>query len=68
MGVVEKCIFCYERLDKGELPYCVEVSNGKIYFGNVYDPDSEISKVLKNNIVLVRKPELGTGPMVFYII
>ena len=68
MGVVEKCVFCYERLDQGKLPYCVEAANGKIYFGNIYDPEAEITKVIKKNFVLVRKPELGTKPMVFYIV
>ena len=68
MGVVEKCTFCYERLDQGKLPYCVEAAKGKIYFGNIYDPEAEITRVIKENLVLVRKPQLGTKPMVFYIV
>lgn len=68
LGVVEKCIFCYHRLDEGKMPYCVEASQGKIHFGNLADPASEVRKVISENIVIVRKPELGTGPKVFYII
>lgn len=68
LGVVEKCTFCNERIDKGLLPYCVEASEGKIIFGDLYDPNSEIRKVLSENIVIRRKIELGTQPMVFYII
>ncbi len=68
IGVVEKCTFCYERLDEGKLPYCVEASEGKMYFGNLKDPNSQVRKVISENIVIVRKPELSTKPMVFYII
>ncbi len=68
LGVVEKCIFCYERLDEGKMPYCVEASEGKIVFGNLNDPNSEVRKVISENVVIVRKPELTTKPKVFYII
>lgn len=68
LGVVEKCTFCNQRIDRGMLPYCVEASEGKIIFGDLYDPNSEIRKVLSENIVIRRKVELGTQPMVFYII
>jgi len=68
LGVVEKCTFCYERIDEGKLPYCVEASEGKIYFGNLNDPKSSVREAIAKNIVIVRKPELTTKPMVFYII
>jgi Fe-S-cluster-containing dehydrogenase component len=68
IGVVEKCILCYERLDEGKLPYCVEASEGKIYFGNLNDPNSPVRKVIAESIVIVRKPELQTKPMIFYIL
>jgi len=67
-GVVEKCLFCYERLDEGKLPYCVEVAEGAIYFGDLNDPNSEIRKVLAKRFALTRKPELGTVPCVYYLI
>lgn len=67
-GVVEKCNFCAERLAEGKIPACVEASNGAMFFGDLDDPDSEVREVLKNNYVIRRKPNLGAGPNVFYIV
>ena len=67
-GVVEKCNFCAERLAKGQLPKCVEASKGAILFGDLSDPESEVRKALKNNYTIRRKPNLGTGPSVYYIV
>ncbi|MFN3396464.1 MAG: sulfate reduction electron transfer complex DsrMKJOP subunit DsrO, partial [Thermodesulfovibrionales bacterium] len=68
IGVVEKCTFCTERIDKGLMPACVEKSNGAMIFGDLTDPNSEVRKVLSNNYSIRRKQELGTRPVVFYII
>lgn len=69
-GVVEKCTMCYERLAEGKMPACAEVSQGTgaIVFGDLNDPASEVSKVLKEKFTIQRKPSLGTKPSVFYII
>jgi molybdopterin-containing oxidoreductase family iron-sulfur binding subunit len=67
-GVVEKCNFCAERLAVGKQPACVEASKGAIVFGDLSDEKSEIRKVLKENYTIRRKPGLGTGPSVFYIV
>lgn len=68
-GVVEKCNFCAERLAKGLLPACVEACKAKaLIFGDLEDPTSEVRQVLRNNFVLQRKPELGTGVSIFYIV
>ena len=67
-GVVEKCLLCYDRVDKGLKPACVEASNGGIIFGDLSDPNSEIRKVLRESYTIRRKVELGTNPCVFYII
>jgi len=73
-GVVEKCTFCAERLREGRLPACVEAANsipggrGALIFGDISDPESEISHVLAEKHTLVRRLEMGTGPNVFYII
>jgi len=67
-GVVEKCNFCSERLAVGKIPACVEVSNGALTFGDLDDPESEVRQVLRNNYTIRRKPALGTGPSVFYIV
>lgn len=67
-GVVEKCTFCAERLEKGQMPACVEASHGAILFGDLMDPDSTVRKALAENFSIRRKPSLGTDPGVYYII
>lgn len=67
-GVVEKCNFCVERLAVGELPKCVEASEGAIVFGDLSDPDSDVRKVLRERFTIRRKPTAGTEPSVYYII
>lgn len=66
-GVVEKCTFCYERLAIGLKPACVEESKGALIFGDLEDPDSEVSKILRSKYTIRRKSELGTRPSVYYI-
>ena len=71
-GVVEKCQFCAERLAKGQMPACVEAANkikpDAMVFGDLEVPDSNIRKVLRSRYSIRRKPELGTGPNIYYLI
>ncbi|KKM09741.1 4Fe-4S ferredoxin [Clostridiales bacterium PH28_bin88] len=68
-GVVEKCNFCAERLDQGLLPACVEACRpGALVFGDLEDPGSKVREILRSRYTIVRKPELGTGPNVYYIV
>jgi len=67
-GVVEKCNFCAERLAKGLMPACVEVSNGALVFGDIEDPDSDVRKILRSHYTIRRKPYLGTNPQIYYIV
>jgi len=67
-GVVEKCNFCAERLAEGQMPACVEASNGAIAFGDLYDEHSEVRELLKENYTIRRKQTLGTEPSVYYIV
>ncbi|MDH4283950.1 MAG: 4Fe-4S dicluster domain-containing protein [Gallionellaceae bacterium] len=50
-GTVEACTLCVHRLDRGELPACVEAcaKTGRraILFGDLNDPESEISKRIR---------------------
>ena len=68
-GVVEKCTFCFERLAKGLRPACVEACKEKcLVFGDLEDPKSEVSEILRKYPSIQRKPELGTRPQVYYIL
>ena len=67
-GVVEKCNFCAERLAVGQMPACVEASDGAVVFGDLGDPHSEIRDVLREHYTIRRKISLGTNPAVYYII
>jgi molybdopterin-containing oxidoreductase family iron-sulfur binding subunit len=67
-GVVEKCNFCAERLAVGQMPACVEASNGALAFGDLYDEHSEVRELLKENYTIRRKQTLGTEPSVYYIV
>ena len=67
-GVMEKCHFCNQRTRQGKYPACLEVCPaGARKFGNVLDPDSEVSYILRNKRVFIQlKEELGTSPRFFY--
>lgn len=67
VGVMEKCHFCLHRTRQGKFPACVEVCPvGARKFGNLLDPDSEVSHIIKNKHVFVLKQEVGTMPRFFY--
>ena len=66
-GVVEKCHFCIQRTRAGRYPACLEVCpTGARKFGNILDPNSEVSYILKNKRVFIHKEEVGTLPRFFY--
>jgi len=66
--IAEKCYWCHHRVDAGLEPACVEACpTDAILFGDLNDPESEISKAVAENAVQVIKPESGTNPYVFYI-
>ncbi len=67
-GVVEKCNFCAERLAVGQMPACVEVSEGKLTFGDLDDPASEVRERIRTHYTIRRKQTLGTEPSVYYIV
>ena len=67
-GVVEKCTFCIQRTRAGRYPACVEVCPvGARKFGNILDPNSEVSHILREKRVFIQlKEEMGTSPRFFY--
>ena len=68
-GYVSKCTFCDHRLEQGLLPACVSVCPTHcMYFGDLNDPTSEVSRLLKTRKYKVLAPEAGTKPQVYYLI
>ncbi len=64
----DKCDFCRARYSDGLLPACVTtcIGNARI-FGDLDNPESEVSQMIKNNPVQVLYPEYGTEPNIYYI-
>ncbi len=66
-GVMEKCTFCLHRTRAGKYPACLEACpTGARKFGNLKDPESEVSKILNSKRVFVLKEEVGTDPQFYY--
>ena len=67
-GEVEKCTFCHHRSSQGMLPACVAtcVTHAR-YFGDLNDPDSDISKKLAEKGGEALYADLGLNPSVCYI-
>ncbi|CAM4175239.1 4Fe-4S dicluster domain-containing protein [Shewanella insulae] len=64
----EKCNFCIHRVTQGLLPACVETCiGGARTFGDLNDPDSQVSKLVRDNKVYAMLSEAGTSPNIFYI-
>ncbi len=82
-GVVEKCTFCHHRLMKAKeqakaegrklrpgdyVPACMEACPAQaIYFGDLNDPESEVSRLAHSRRAFVLLEDLGTRPKVFYL-
>ncbi len=63
-----KCNYCAHRIDVGRAPACVDVCpEHAIIAGDMDNPNTEISLLLSRQQVIVRKPEKGTKPNLFYI-
>jgi len=68
MGWIDKCDFCVHRVAQGYEPSCVSTCvGGARIFGDLGDPDSEVSKLIAKNRVTVLRQEMGTFPNVYYI-
>jgi len=67
-NVVEKCTFCVNRLARGEDPSCMELCLGRArHWGDLDDPDSDVSKALQGRQSVRLLEEKGTGPNVYYL-
>lgn len=68
-GAVDKCTFCAHRVYTGRLPACVETCPTKVrVFGDINDPNSEVSKLLAKHPSRILKSARGTKPHLFYLI
>lgn len=68
-GFADKCTFCLHRVQRGQLPACVETCPTKaLTFGDLDDPDSDVAKVLHERRSKVLRPELGTNPNVHFLV
>lgn len=63
-----KCTFCIQRAEAGLMPACVStcVSHAR-YFGDLNDPESEVSKLIAANETKGLKEELDLDLAVVYI-
>jgi molybdopterin-containing oxidoreductase family iron-sulfur binding subunit len=77
IGNVRKCTFCLHLQDEegrydraaGRWPACAKTCTGHaIHFGDFSDPDSEVSRLLRERVPIRLKEELGTSPNVYYLL
>lgn len=82
-GVVEKCTFCIQRVEKAEaqarqegralrdgdvLTACTQTcTGGAIHFGDLDDPNSQVYKLSHSRRAVRLLEELGTQPKVYYL-
>ena len=64
----EKCNFCANRVENKLEPACVSVCPTECrIFGDLDDPTSEVAQIVQREAFMLRKPEKGTGPKIFYL-
>ena len=79
-GTVVKCNFCVERIDQGlakglvpgvdreATPACVISCAPKArYFGDLDDPNSQVSRLIQEKSGFQLHPEYGTEPSIYYV-
>jgi len=69
-GTVESCTLCVHRVDEGRIPACVEAcsaaGHNAMIFGDLKDPNSEISQRLAQYQSVSLRPDLDLNPGVRY--
>lgn len=68
-GTMSKCTGCANRIDRGAVPACMEFCPVRCrHWGDLDDPESEISKFLEGKTATRLMEDSGTEPNVFYIL
>jgi Fe-S-cluster-containing dehydrogenase component len=77
IGNVRKCSFCLHLQDEegayskaeGRWPACAKTCTGHaIHFGDLLDPDAEVSSLLRERTAVRLKEEIGNEPTVYYLV
>jgi len=67
-NVVEKCTFCSHRLAQDLKPACIDTCpNRARFFGDIDDPNSDVSKAIKGRSYFHLLEEKGTKPSIYYL-
>ena len=67
-GYADKCTFCIHRVEQGLQPACVAVCPTHcMHFGDLDDPNSDVSTLLASRKNHVLMPDAGTKPRIFYL-
>ncbi len=67
IGTVESCTMCVHRVDRGQIPACVEACDkGAMLFGDLNDPNSEIARRIARIPTYQIRADLGTDNGVRY--
>ncbi len=73
-GVMKKCTLCADRIDNGDfdeadrVPACVRTCpTSARHFGDLGDPESEVSKLVADRGGAAPMPESGAGPVNRYL-
>jgi Fe-S-cluster-containing dehydrogenase component len=68
-GYADKCTFCLHRVRKGQLPACVEICpTNALAFGDLNDPQSSVSTLLRQRPHKTLKPEKGLDPNLYILV
>ncbi len=67
-GTMEKCTFCMNLIDRGEVPACMQLCPGRArWWGDLDDPESEVSKAISGREYELLDEAVGTAPSVYYL-
>jgi len=67
-GYIDKCTFCVHRVRAGKNPACVEVCPTHcLTFGDLSDPNSDVTTLLRTRVSKTLIPEAGTQPQLYFL-